>query len=270
MDNLRKEIRENRLVLNRSFPETVQLDFAELDTDKLEIDVGENEAVSLLLLVDSTEKKLLFRVHKNARLSLNLASFDTADGNRIIVELEEGSSFEGAYADFSRGQNRFALTCDLNGRNSSASWHLSSAARNEDSKVFTIDFYHKNPDTFARMDNYGVCEDQASLDFLGTSKIEEGARGSATHQKAKIMVFDPKCRAKASPCLCIDENDVQASHAAVVGQINEDHIFYLTSRGIPEKEAKKLITLGYLLPILDHFGDETIKAQIRERIEGGI
>lgn len=57
-------------MLNRSFPETVQLDFAELDTDKLEIDVGENEAVSLLLLVDSTEKNLLFRVHKNARLSL--------------------------------------------------------------------------------------------------------------------------------------------------------------------------------------------------------
>ena len=265
-----EEIRENRLELNRSFEETVRIDFAKLKTDELIIVVDESKEVSILLLVDSSGKNLTFKVKKNARLTLNLVSFETADGNRIAVELDEGSFFDCAYADFSHGQNRFSLVCDLNGRNSSALWHLSSAARNEDGKEFDIDFYHKNLNTFATMENYGVCEDRASLNFLGTSKICGGSKGSATHQKAKIMVFDPKCRAKASPSLCIDENDVQASHAAVVGQINEDHVFYLTSRGIPEKDAKKLITLGYLLPILDHFKDEKIRAQIRERIEGGI
>ena len=75
------------------------------------------------------------------------------------------------------------------------------------------------------------------------------------------------CDSPVSPILCIDENDVQASHAAVVGQINEDHLFYLVSRGIKEKDAKKLITLGYLMPILDHFKDEATSEIIKKNIE---
>ena len=117
------------------------------------------------------------------------------------------------------------------------------------------------------MENYGVCEDSSNLSFLGSSKIIKGAHNSATHQSAKIMVFDKNCVAKASPTLCIDENDVQASHAAVVGRINEDHIFYLTSRGIEEKEAKKLITLGYLMPILSHFNNQKTIDDIKKNIE---
>ena len=66
--------------------------------------------------------------------------------------------------------------------------------------------------------------------------------------------------------MCIDENDVEASHAAVVGKINEEHIFYLCSRGLGEEEAKRLITLGYLNPIIAYFDDQRIKEDIANAI----
>ena len=69
-------------------------------------------------------------------------------------------------------------------------------------------------------------------------------------------------------CLKIDENDIEASHAAVVGKINDEHLFYLTSRGISETEAKELITFGYLKPILLGFKEEQVKEHISSLIEG--
>ena len=77
-----------------------------------------------------------------------------------------------------------------------------------------------------------------------------------------ILVFDKGVHAKASPMLCIDENDVKAFHGASEGQINKDHIFYLMSRGVSETEAKKLITYGYLYPIIQTFTEEDIKNAI--------
>ena len=82
------------------------------------------------------------------------------------------------------------------------------------------------------------------------------------------MVFDRLSNAVAKPILKIDENDIEASHAAVVGKINDDHLFYLTSRGISEKEAKELITFGYLKPILVGFNDQEVIDEINKLIEG--
>ncbi len=93
---------------------------------------------------------------------------------------------------------------------------------------------------------------------------------SKTRQEAKIIVFDEKCRGKASPVLNISENDVEASHGAAVGKLNEMHLFYLMSRGLSKEEAKRLITLGYLKPIENRFEEDTIKERINQAIEGGI
>ena len=81
------------------------------------------------------------------------------------------------------------------------------------------------------------------------------------------MVFDEASSAIAKPILKIDENDIEASHAAVVGKINDEHLFYMTSRGLSEAEAKELITFGYLKPILAGFNDDNTRAYISSLIE---
>ena len=82
------------------------------------------------------------------------------------------------------------------------------------------------------------------------------------------MVFDETSNGIAKPILKIDENDIEASHAAIVGKINDEHIFYLTSRGLTEEEAKRIMTLGYLKPIMVGFVDDEIKEEIEKLIEG--
>lgn len=269
LSNKEGQIKNNTLEINLDSQnsENYNLDFKSLPCDNLIINLSNNSTATILNIVHHSNKHIIFNLRENSHLTFNIASFDEENHNQVVVNMDDDSEFKGAYADFSSGDNEFKFDCHLNGRGARATWHLASLLKNEDKKSFEISFYHHNRETYAKMENYGVCEDSSNLSFLGTNKIIKGAHNSATHQSAKIMVFDKKCVAKASPTLCIDENDVQASHAAVVGKINEDHIFYLTSRGIEEKEAKKLITLGYLMPILSHFNDQKTIDDIKENIE---
>ena len=144
---------------------------------------------------------------------------------------------------------------------------LASLSANNDDKVINISINHIVGKTYGKVDNYGVCKDNGKLLFAGTSHIFEKASKSKTQQNAKIMVFDEASNAIAKPILKIDENDVEASHAAVVGKINDEHLFYLTSRGLSEADAKQLITFGYLKPILTGFSDENTRDYISSLIE---
>lgn len=91
---------------------------------------------------------------------------------------------------------------------------------------------HLAPHTYGDMDNYGIVKSKASLIIDGVGRIYKGMSGSDTHQTNKIIVFDEGCKAQANPYLYIDEYDVKASHGASVGKIDEDHLYYLMSRGL--------------------------------------
>ena len=157
---------------------------------------------------------------------------------------------------------------NLNGENSSAFWKLASVTEQKDKKVFDVSIIHNTSKTYGVSDNYGVTKDEGFLSFSGISHIKNGSKFSKTRQNAKIIVFDKLSNAKAQPILKIDENEIEASHGASVGTVNEDQIFYLTSRGLKEEMARQLITLGYLKPILNGFSDEEIKEEISTLIEG--
>ena len=63
-------------------------------------------------------------------------------------------------------------------------------------------------------------------------------------------MLSPKARGDANPILLIDEDDVKAGHAASVGQVNPEQIYYLMSRGITRTEAERLIIYGFLAPVV--------------------
>ena len=229
--------------------------------------VPENTKINLLFTALSKSKELLIEVGKNCEVVTSILAIDNFDGYKVTINILENSHVEGFLADFTKGKETFTFTANLLEKNAVMNWHLSSLTAEVDNKKFDISVKHLVPSTFARMENYGVCKDDGKLVFSGISSIIKGAKGSKTHQNSKIMVFDKKSIGIANPILKIDENDIEASHAAVVGKINDDHLFYLTSRGLTESEAKELITYGYLKPIMNGFIEEDIKEEIASLIE---
>ena len=121
------------------------------------------------------------------------------------------------------------------------------------------------------MQNYGVVLNQSTLIFTGDSTIYEDVKDAETHQTARIIVFDEGSKAQADPILNIYHNDVvAASHAATVGRVNAEHLYYLNSRGLTELEAKQIITKGYLMPILGLIDDDGLKEKFTNLLEGVI
>lgn len=238
------------------------------DISSENIEITCNEFVKVKIVINEFENKnVKFILKNNAFLKLNFLSLTQSACGNYTFELEDSSNALVAMADLVKGDVDFNATFNLIGNNANSEWHLASLGADNDRKVFNINFNHVAKNTTGIMSNYGVVEDESMMHFKGISHIKNGSIKSKTHQSAKIMVFDPKCHAKANPILKIDENDIEASHAAIVGKVNDEHMFYLCSRGISENDAKQLITLGYLKPITNYFEDEKYVQEIVDVIE---
>ncbi len=238
------------------------------DISSENIEITCNEFVKVKILINEFENKnVKFILKNNAFLKLNFLSLTQSACGNYTFELEDASNALVAMADLVKGDVDFNATFNLIGDNANSEWHLASLGADNDRKVFNINFNHVAKNTTGIMSNYGVVEDESMMHFKGISHIKNGSIKSKTRQSAKIMVFDPKCHAKANPILKIDENDIEASHAAIVGKVNDEHMFYLCSRGISENDAKQLITLGYLKPITNYFEDEKYVQEIVDGIE---
>lgn len=230
-------------------------------------EVVSNSNLNINLTNFDNEKDINIDVKDNSVLLLSIFAFKSINSAKITANVGQNSKIIVYFADFAIEKNHLDASINLNKENASAEWHLASLSSNVDDKEIAVNIYHNSPLTYGRIDNYGVCKEQSKLVFSGISHIEKGCHKSASHQNAKIVVFDDNCKAIAKPILKIDENDIEASHAAVVGKVSDEHMFYLTSRGLSREEAKLLITLGYLKPILAGFDAET-QQKINEEIEG--
>lgn len=118
-------------------------------------------------------------------------------------------------------------------------------------------------DTIAR----GVMQGRATAVYRGVTQILKGAGGANGQQAERLLMLSPESRADAIPMLLIDENDVKCGHAASVGQISEDQLFYLMSRGVSEVDAKRMIVRGFLEPIVSELPIEAVRKAVEAVIE---
>ena len=244
--------------------ERLGLDLSTLDSELSFAVSGYDTYIYLFNIKEDND--ITFDVAENTVLHLSIFSQNPIKKGKIRANLDKNSKIISYFADFSSETNKLDVDVNLNDENATCEWHLASLSSGKDNKEISVSIYHNHPSTFGRIDNYGVCKDQGRLVFSGISHILKGCHQSKSHQNAKIVVFDNECIAKAKPILKIDENDIEASHAATVGKVSDEHIFYLTSRGLNIEEAKMLITLGYLKPILKGF-DDTVQTDIDSLIE---
>ncbi len=118
-----------------------------------------------------------------------------------------------------------------------------------------IHIFHNNEYTNSELETYAIALDDAVLTLDNNATIKQGCHKSIVHQKAKGLNLSPKSTIKAEPNLYIDEFDVEASHSASVGNINKDELFYLMSRGLKEGDARKIVVLGFINPLVDQISD---------------
>jgi len=126
---------------------------------------------------------------------------------------------------------------------------------------------HIGPNTSGHAISKGVVKDKARSLFKGMIRIEETAKNSRAYLAEHGMILSKDALADAIPGLEIATNEVKATHSASVAQINEEEIFYLTSRGLSEDDAKKLIIVGFFEPLVERIPVPEIAKRIRRIID---
>lgn len=93
---------------------------------------------------------------------------------------------------------------------------------------------------------HGVILECGTLTFNGIGHIIKGAKGADAQQESRVLMLSDNARSDANPILLIDENEVTAGHAASIGQVDPEDMYYLMSRGIDCQTAERLVIRGFL------------------------
>jgi len=110
----------------------------------------------------------------------------------------------------------------------------------------------------------GVLDDMSTGSFNGRILVRQDAQGTMAYQRNNNILLTDDAKMDSKPQLEIFANDVKCSHGATVGQLDEDALFYLRSRGIETHEARLMLMFGFAHEVIQNIKIEAL----RERLDG--
>lgn len=187
-------------------------------------------------------------LHRRANLSRN-ARFDWAIG--VVND-------QNTLGDF---------TSELIGEGAHSESKVIAVTTGKQSNGINNRVVNKGKHTVANISQRGVLLEKSELVFNGIGDIIHGASGANAEQENRVLMMSDQAHGDANPILLIDENDVIAGHAASVGQVDQNQLYYLMSRGIDKEQAQRLVIRGFLGPVLEDIPLPEVRQEMIEVIE---
>ncbi|KAA0273335.1 MAG: Fe-S cluster assembly protein SufD, partial [Chloroflexi bacterium] len=113
----------------------------------------------------------------------------------------------------------------------------------------------------------GALKGKSRSVWQGMIYVAPGAQKTDGYQANRNLVLDDQARADSIPGLEILADDVRCTHGATVGKLEQEPLFYLKSRGIPQKEAERLVVEGFFDPIMQRIPFEGVRERFQQAIE---
>ena len=128
---------------------------------------------------------------------------------------------------------------------------------------------HNAPHTRSRVAYKGALQgENARAVWIGDVLIRRIASGTDSYEENRNLTLTEGTRADSIPNLEIETGDIAgAGHASTTGRFDEEHIFYLQSRGISEDEARKLVVRGFLVDVIQRIGNAAVEERLQEAID---
>ncbi|WP_248930450.1 Fe-S cluster assembly protein SufD [Paenibacillus hamazuiensis] len=183
------------------------------------------------------------------------------------ANIENDGTIQWIIGEMNDGNVVSDTTSILKGNGSSSDAKVICVGTGEQKLNITTRAIHFGKNSPSDMITRAVMRDEATAIVNGITKIEKGATGANGQQTERVLMLSPKARGDANPILLIDEDDVKAGHAASVGQVNPDQLYYLMSRGISKEDALRLIIYGFLAPVVAEVPLEKVQQQLQLTVE---
>lgn len=258
---MNKIIVENDTIKEVQLDQALSLDFVEknelFDVSSLKIVVTESTNLEIDYL-GLEEHKLDIFINVEAGIHFNL--FEIRTGSKTKVQYKYHLD-----VDSQTTVNKF-YDCDavkeldiinLNGPHARFNYHFKTISKNKEKYDMMV--YHNSEKTISQIDNKGVNLLDGKLQFTVTSIVPSHTPGCIVNQSGRIVTLNSN-ECLINPNLLIEENDIEASHSALIGKFSDEELFYMMSRGINHEAAINLLTKGFLL------GELSVRPERNEEI----
>ena len=193
-------------------------------------------------------------------------SVDAPAFSKVSVEVQEGGRFSSFVFNDSSAYIRNEIHVELKGKGSHAdlrgAYMLNGTAHSDTlTKV-----HHAVADTTSDEVYKGVLSERGRGVFQAQIRVAPDAQRIVGNQMHRALMLSDDARVDTKPELEIFADDVQCSHGSTIGELEEQHLFYLASRGVPQNEAKRLLIKAFLAEIFEDM-PEAAAAEIGARQE---
>lgn len=159
------------------------------------------------------------------------------------------------------------LTVNLNGANSTVNVIVLAIGTDEKFFDFETISQHNSPHTNAYYWIRSALFDKSHINYRGNLVIPKNAQITDAYLTHNSLMLSPNAKTDTEPCLEIEADDVQAGHAATIGNIDDELLFYFQSRGMDKRLAQQALIRGFIEAELHRLPDESLRQAITAEIE---
>ncbi len=242
---------------------------------QLNFELEENSSIKIINLSDDNSEKNfinnLFNFNLGKNAILKNYKIDKKNNTNIKYDYSSIAQKENSISEtfiFSSGSDyiKNEVSCNLEGKYSSAFINgIHSLSKNKHHEIRT-NTNHSYENTKSYQLIKSVIDDSSKSVYQGKIYVDSKAQKTDGYQLSKAVLLNEQAEFNAKPELEIYADDVKCSHGSASGSLDEDSIFYLMSRGLDQKTAKKLLINGFLLDVVEKITDEEIKKLLKNMI----
>jgi len=192
---------------------------------------------------------------------------DSASVNSVFVHQQQNSQANTNTITLHGGLIRNNLKVILDGENGEANvYGMAFLDRKQHVDNFT-QLVHAMPHCQSNQLYKNVLDDESTGAFSGRINVRRDAQKTNAFQRNNNLLLSDKAQMQTKPQLIIEADDVKCSHGATIGQIDEEALFYLRSRGIEEKQARLMMMNAFSYEVVQNIKVEPLRDRINELID---
>jgi Fe-S cluster assembly protein SufD len=208
-------------------------------------------------------------IGKNARLR-HYRMFNEADKgvntSFTHVKIARDATYESFALTEGAGFIRNQIHAEIQGENAHCWLNGVNLLRGDQLADTTITIEHQAPNCTSKQTYKSVLIDKAHCVFQGKVHVHQIAQKTDGYQLSNALILSPQAEMDTKPELEIYADDVKCSHGATTGRLDEEPLFYLRARGIPEKQARALLIQSFCGQAVENISDEKIKETVTDKI----
>ena len=248
--------------------EPFRLDFSEAGDSEVSFTAEENSSITVYELHRSNSAvKLSFDIGKNASVKLvQLLNPTEKLRHETFANCSKGGKFQIMTIMTGDGNIYSDNRTELEGDSSSINVEVAYLGKNSQTIDYNIAVNHWGKDTHSEINAAGALMDSAKKVFRGTIDFKTGSSDSKGSENETVIMLGDDVVNKTVPLILCSEENVEGSHGATIGELDDDTLFYFGSRGIGREEAERIMAYAALKRLIRLSDDKEFAEQAQNAI----